>query len=80
MSTREEAFSGNNLDVAHFKIFGSSVYFHVTKDSQKNLESTTDLGIFVVYTDTNKNYQVYMPSHGMKVVKRYVKFNEDKAM
>eukprot|EP00253_Pinus_taeda_P036638 PITA_36638 len=45
MKTPEEAFSGKRLDVGHFRIFGSSVYFHVTKDARKKLQPTTELGI-----------------------------------
>ncbi len=47
MKTLEEAFYGKRLDVGHFKIFGSSVYFHVTKDAWKKLELTIELGIIV---------------------------------
>jgi len=47
MKTLEEAFSFKRPDVAHFKIFGSSIYFHVRKDAWKKLELTTKLGIFV---------------------------------
>ena len=65
--------------MSHFKIFGSSVYFHVTKYARKNLEPTTELGIFLGYTDTPHNYWVYFPAHMMKVVRRDVKFDEDKA-
>jgi transposase InsO family protein len=35
MSTPEEAFIGKKPDVSYFKIFGSSVYFHVTKDAKE---------------------------------------------
>jgi len=56
MKTLEEAFSSNRPDVGHFRIFGSSVYFHVTKDAQKKLELTTELGIPVGYTDTPHTY------------------------
>ena len=41
MSTPEEAFSCKKPDVSYFKIFGSSVYCHVTKYSRKKLEATT---------------------------------------
>jgi hypothetical protein len=37
MSTPEEAFTGNKLDVSHFKNFGSFDYVHVTKDARKKL-------------------------------------------
>ena len=49
MSTPEEAFTGKKPDVSHFKIFGSYVYVHVTKDTKKKLEPTTEVGIFLGY-------------------------------
>ena len=80
MSTPEEAFTGKKLDVSHFKIFGSSVYVHVTKDAKKKLELTEEVGIFVGYTETPHNYRVYFPDSWMTVVRRDIKFNEVKAM
>lgn len=68
MSTLEKAFSGQKRDVAHFKIFGSLVYCHVTKDARKNLEPIAELGIFVGYIDKTHNYLVYLPSNKMIVV------------
>ena len=56
MSTPEEAFTGKKPDVSHFKIFGSSVYVHVTKDARKNLEWKAEIGNFVGYTETPHNY------------------------
>ena len=41
MKTPEEAYSSKRPDVGHFRIFGSSLYFHVTKDAQKKLDPTT---------------------------------------
>ena len=55
MKKPEEAFSDKRPDVGHFRIFGSSVYYHVTKYAQKKLEPTTELGILVGYTDTPHN-------------------------
>ena len=47
MSTSEEDFTGKKPNVSHFKIFGSSVYVHVTKDTRKKLEPTAEVGIFL---------------------------------
>ena len=80
MKTPEEAFFRKRLDVGHFRIFGSSIYFHVTKDAQKKLEPTAELGIFVGYTDTPHNYRVYLPTSQRTVVHRDLKFDEQKAM
>lgn len=35
MSTSEEDYSDKKLDVAQFGIFGSLIYYHVTKDARK---------------------------------------------
>ena len=39
MKTPEEDFSSKRPNVGHFRIFGSSVYFHVTKDAQKKIKA-----------------------------------------
>ena len=75
MSTTEEDFSGKKPNVAHFRMFGSSFYYHITKDAHKRKEPTVELGIFVGYTDTPHKYQVYLPSHRMKLVHRDVKLD-----
>jgi len=80
MKTPKESYSGKRPYVGHFSIFGSSVYCHVTKYAVKKLEPTTKLGIFVGYTDTPHNYQVYLPTNMMTVVRRDVRFDEEKAM
>ena len=68
MSTPEEAFTGKKPDVSQFKIFGSFVYVHVTKDARKKLEPTAEVGIFVGYNETPHNYRVYFPNNKMTVV------------
>ena len=80
MSTPEEAFTGKKLDISHFKIFGSFVYVHVTKDARKKLELTTEVRIFVGYTETPHNYRVYLPNNKMTVMRRDIKFDEGKGM
>jgi hypothetical protein len=80
MSTPEEVFTGKKIDVYHFKIFGSSVYVHVTKDSRKKLEPTVEFGIFVGYKETTHNYRVYLSNSKMTVMRRDIKFNEGKSM
>ena len=74
MSTLKEAFSGKKLDISHLNIFGSPVYIHVTKDAKKKLELTTEVGIFVGYTETPQNYRVYFPDSRKNVVRRDIKF------
>ena len=76
----EEAFTGKKPDVSHFNIFGSSVYVHVTKETRKKVEPTVEIEIFVGYTKTPHNYQVYFPNSRMIVVRWDIKFDEDKSM
>ena len=80
MKTPVEAFSRKRLDVSHFRIFRSSVYFHVTKDARKKLDPTIELGILVGYTDTPHYYQFFLPTSQRTVVCRDLKFDEQKAM
>jgi hypothetical protein len=80
MSTLEEAFTGKKPYVSHFKIFGSSVYVHVTKDARQKLEPTIEVGIFVGYTETPHNYHVYFPNSKMTVMRRDIKCYEGKSM
>eukprot|EP00253_Pinus_taeda_P008740 PITA_08740 len=80
MKIPKEAYSGKRSDVGHFRIFGSSVDCHVTKDTRKKLEPTIELGIFVGYNDTLQNYRVYLLTNRMTMVCRDVKFDEEKAM
>ena len=69
-------FSRKQLDVSHFRIFRSSVYYHVTKDARKKIDPTVELGILVGYTDTPHNYRVFLPTSQRTVVHRDLKFNE----
>jgi hypothetical protein len=80
MSTPEEAFTSNKPDVSHFKIFGSSIYVHVTRDARKKMEPTVEFGIFMGYTKTPHNYRVYFPNSKMIAMRRDIKFDEGKAM
>ena len=79
MNTPEEAFSSKRPDISHLRIFALPVYIHVTKDARKKLEPTAEVGIFVGYTDTPHNYHVYFPDSGKTVVRRDIKFHEEKA-
>ena len=50
MNTPKEYFTGKKLDISHLKIFGSSIYIHVSKDARNKLEPAVEVGIFVGYT------------------------------
>ena len=52
----------------------------MTKDARKKLELTAEVGIFVGYTDMPHNYRLYFPDSRKTVVRRDIKFQEEKAM
>jgi hypothetical protein len=43
------------------------------------LEPTTEKGILVGYSETSKAYQIYIPGLRKTIVRRDVKFEEDRA-
>jgi hypothetical protein len=77
--TPKEAFTGKRLEVSHTHIFGCLVYCHVPTERRTKLEPTTEKGILVGYSDTSKAYRVYIPTLRRKVVRRDVRFEEDRA-
>ena len=46
----------------------------MTKDARKKLELTTEVGIFLGYTETPHNYRVYLPNSEMTVMRQDIKF------
>ena len=49
--TLEEMFIGKKPDISHFRIFGSLVYFHVSKEKTNKLGASGKKGIFVGYNE-----------------------------
>jgi hypothetical protein len=76
----KEVFTGKKLEIGHFQIFGCLVYCHVPSEKKTKLEVTTEKGIFVGYNGTSKAYHVYIPALRKTVVRRDVKFEEDKSL
>jgi hypothetical protein len=77
--TLEEAFSGKKPEVGHFRIFGCLTYSHVPSEKRTKLESTAEKGIFVGYSETSKAFCIYIPSLRKTVLRRDVRFEEDRA-
>jgi hypothetical protein len=77
--TPEEAFTGKKPEVGHFRIFGFLTYSHVLSEKKTKLEPTAEKGIFVGYSETSKAYCIYIPALKKTVVRRDVKFEEDRA-
>jgi len=77
--TPEEAFSGKKPDIGHLRIFGCIIYSYIPKEKRTKLEPTAEKGIFVGYGETSKAFRIYIPAQRRVVVRRDVKFEEDRA-
>ncbi|KAH9291809.1 hypothetical protein KI387_043002 [Taxus chinensis] len=77
--TPEEAFTGKKPDVGHFRIFGSLAYCHIPEDTRTKLDQTAEKGYLVGYSETSKAYRIFIPGTRRIIVRRDVKFMEDKA-
>jgi hypothetical protein len=78
--TPEEAFTGKRPEIGHLRIFGCLVYCHVPTEKRTKLEPTAEKGILVGYSETSKAYRVYIPALRKTVVRRDVRFEEDRAL
>lgn len=52
----------------------------MTKDSRKKLDPAVELGILVEYIDTPHNYRVFLPASHRTVLRKDLKFDEQRAM
>jgi hypothetical protein len=75
----KEAFSGKKLEVGHFRISGCLTYSHVPSKNRTKLEPTTQKGIFDRYSDNSKAFYIYIPSLRKTILRRDVRFEEDRA-
>ena len=66
-------------EIGHFHIFGCLTYSHVPFEKRPKLEATGERGIFVGYNETSKAFRIYLPAQRKIVVRREVKFEEEKA-
>jgi hypothetical protein len=77
--TPEEAFSGKKPKIGHFRIFGCLTYSHVPSEKRTKLKPKTEKGILVGYSKTSKDFRIYIPSLRKTVVRRDVRYEEDRA-
>jgi hypothetical protein len=75
--TPEEMFTGENPKVSHLQIFGCPVYVHVPKDKRSNLDPSGKKGVFLGYSETSKEYRIYIPGYKKIEISRYFTFDED---
>jgi hypothetical protein len=77
--TPEEAFTGKGPEIGHLRIFGCLVYCHVLAERRTKLEPTIEKDILVGYSETSKAYRIYIPALMKTMVRRDVRFEDDKA-
>jgi hypothetical protein len=78
--TPEEAFTGRKPDISHLRIFGCVAYCHIPAEKRTKLDPTAEKGILVGYSETSKAYRIYIPSTRKTVLRRDVKFEEERAL
>jgi hypothetical protein len=77
--TLEEAFTGVNPEVGHFRIFGCLVYIHIRKEKRTKLDPSGRKGTFVGYNESSKAYRIYIPGQNQIEVSIDVTFEEEVA-
>ena len=78
--THEEVFTGKKPEVGHLRIFGSMAYCHVPSEKRSKLDQTAEREFLVGYNEVSKAYRIYIPSSRKVVIRRDVKFMEDRAL
>jgi hypothetical protein len=78
--TLEEAFTGKKPDISHLRIFECVAYCHIPTEKRTKLVPTTEKGILVGYNETSKAYIIYIPTIRKTILRRDVKFEEERAL
>ena len=65
--------------MGHLRIFGCLTYSYIPKEKRTKLEPMAEKGIFVGYSETSKVFRIYIPSIRKVVLRRDVKFEEQRA-
>jgi len=55
-------------------------YSYIPEEKRTKLEPTAEKGIFVGYSETSKAYRIYIPALRKTVLRRDVRFEEEKAV
>ena len=78
--TPESVFTGSKPEVSHIRIFNNIAYCHVPEERRKKLDQTAEKGFLMGYSENAKAYRVYIPESRKIVVRRDVKFMEERAL
>jgi hypothetical protein len=77
--TPEEAFNESRPDIKHLRIFRCSTFSRVPLEKRTKLDPTIERGMLVGYSKVSKAYKIYIPTLRRVVVRRDVRFEEDRA-
>ena len=77
--TPESVFTGSKPEVSRIRIFGNKGYCHIPKEKRKKLDQTAENGFLMGYSENAKAYRIYIPKSRNVVVRRDVKFLEERA-
>jgi hypothetical protein len=75
----QEAWSGTKLIMSHSRIFGCIAFAHVPEELRKTLDNISEKCIFIGYSEQSKSYRLYNLSTKKFLVRREVKFLENKS-
>jgi hypothetical protein len=78
--THEEAFNEKRPTIIHLHIFGCVAYCHIPVKKRTKLDPITEKGILVGYSETSKSYRIYIPSTRKTIIRRDIKFEEERAL
>ena len=76
LATPTELFRGVKPDLSMLRVFGSTAYVHVPKQTRSKLDLTAWKGIFLGYFESSKAYRVYKPQDDRVVESRDVVVDE----
>ena len=75
----EGVFTRKKSEVSNLRLFGSVAACHVPNERRNKLDQIVEKGFLVGYSEPSKAYKIYIPSSRKIIVRRDVKYMENKA-
>jgi hypothetical protein len=75
--TPEEEFTSVKPEVSHFYIFGYPFYIHVVVGKRTKLDPSSRKGFLVGYSETSKDYMIFIQEQRKTIVSMNVNFEEE---
>ena len=77
VKTPFDAWSGQNPNVSHFRVFGSKAWARIPPEKRKALQHQRKESIMVGYYEYENGYKLFDPSSHKTFIERSVQFKED---